>query len=91
MSRADVQIPHGSIGDIYPIRRKSHWIRIRRRPAVPTGLIPQGQSSPLILFGSQLTLQQMTLEEGHKLALKTLKQVMEEKLDENNVQLAQVS
>lgn len=33
----------------------------------------------------------MTLEEGHKLALKTLKQVMEEKLDENNVQLAQVS
>jgi 20S proteasome subunit alpha 5 len=32
----------------------------------------------------------MTLVEGHKLALKTLKQVMEEKLDENNVQLAQV-
>lgn len=33
----------------------------------------------------------MTLEEGATLALKVLKQVMEEKLDENNVQLAQVS
>jgi hypothetical protein len=32
----------------------------------------------------------MTLLEAHKLALKVLKQVMEEKLDENNVQLAQV-
>jgi len=29
--------------------------------------------------------------EAHILALKVLKQVMEEKLDENNVQLAQVS
>ncbi len=33
----------------------------------------------------------MTLQEAHSLALKVLKQVMEEKLDENNVQLAQVS
>lgn len=32
----------------------------------------------------------MTLEEGQVLALKVLKQVMEEKLDHNNVQLAQV-
>lgn len=44
-----------------------------------------------LLLMSELTIQQMTLEEGHKLALTTLKQVMEEKLDENNVQLAQVS
>ena len=33
----------------------------------------------------------MTLDEAHKLALKVLKQVMEEKLDESNVQLAQVT
>lgn len=33
----------------------------------------------------------MTIEEAAALALKVLKQVMEEKLDENNVQLAQVS
>lgn len=32
----------------------------------------------------------MTLEEAQVLALKVLKQVMEEKLDHNNVQLAQV-
>lgn len=32
----------------------------------------------------------MTLKEAHALALQVLKQVMEEKLDENNVQLAQV-
>jgi 20S proteasome alpha/beta subunit len=32
----------------------------------------------------------MTLEEGHRLALKILKEVMEEKVDENNIQLAQV-
>lgn len=34
--------------------------------------------------------QSMTLEEAQVLALKVLKQVMEEKLDYNNVQLAQV-
>lgn len=33
----------------------------------------------------------MTLDEANTLALKVLKQVMEEKLDENNVQLAQVT
>ena len=32
----------------------------------------------------------MTLDEAHKLALKILKQVMEENVNENNVQLAQV-
>lgn len=34
--------------------------------------------------------QQMTLLEAHKLTLRVLKQVMEEKLDQHNVQLAQV-
>lgn len=33
----------------------------------------------------------MSLKEAHSLALKVLKQVMEEKLDENNVQLAEVT
>jgi 20S proteasome subunit alpha 5 len=33
----------------------------------------------------------MSLSEAYTLALKVLKQVMEEKVDENNVQLAQVS
>lgn len=33
----------------------------------------------------------MTLAEAYSLALKVLKQVMEEKLDETNVQLAQVT
>jgi 20S proteasome alpha/beta subunit len=33
----------------------------------------------------------MTLDEAHQLALKILKEVMEEKVDENNIQLAQVS
>lgn len=33
----------------------------------------------------------MTLEEAEVLVLKTLKQVMEEKLDSNNVQLASVT
>jgi 20S proteasome subunit alpha 5 len=32
----------------------------------------------------------MTLVEAHTLALRILKQVMEEKLDQHNVQLAQV-
>jgi len=34
---------------------------------------------------------QMTLKEAHTLAIKVLKQVMEEKIDENNVQLSQVT
>lgn len=33
----------------------------------------------------------MSLDEAHRLALKILKEVMEEKVDENNVQLAQVT
>lgn len=36
-------------------------------------------------------VQQMTLQEAHTLTLRVLKQVMEEKLDHHNVQLAQVS
>lgn len=36
------------------------------------------------------SLQSLTLEEAKVLALKILKQVMEEKLDDNNVELAQV-
>ena len=35
-------------------------------------------------------IQQMTLKEAHVLTLRVLKQVMEEKLDQHNVQLAQV-
>ena len=34
-------------------------------------------------------IQQMTLKEAHLLTLRVLKQVMEEKLDQHNVQLAQ--
>ena len=44
---------------------------------------------PLDLFSSPP--QQMTLKEAHILTLRVLKQVMEEKLDYHNVQLAQVS
>lgn len=40
---------------------------------------------------TSLHLQQMSLAEAHTLALKVLRQVMEERLDENNVQLAQVT
>lgn len=36
-------------------------------------------------------LQQMTLEEAQILILRVLKQVMEEKLDQHNVQVAQVT
>jgi hypothetical protein len=48
-------------------------------------------------FNSRLALtdcglwQQMTLKEAQILTLRVLKQVMEEKLDHHNVQLAQVS
>ena len=38
-----------------------------------------------------ISFQQMTLKEAHILTLRVLKQVMEEKLDHHNVQLAQVS
>ena len=40
---------------------------------------------------SRIATQSLTLEEAKLLALKILKQVMEEKLDENNVQLAFVT
>lgn len=54
---------------------------------------------PLFLPGNFFTvcprtdfrLQQMTLEEAQILILRVLKQVMEEKLDQHNVQLAQVT
>lgn len=41
-------------------------------------------------MAAQLTSQTLTLEAAKVLALKVLKQVMEEKLDDKNVQIAQV-
>lgn len=38
-----------------------------------------------------ISLQSLTIEEAETLVLKTLKQVMEEKLDSKNVQLASVT
>jgi 20S proteasome alpha/beta subunit len=52
-----------------------------RSPLIPRSSISESAS----------LLQNMTLDEAHKLALKILKQVMEEQVNENNVQLAQVS
>jgi len=44
----------------------------------------------ILIFGIQrIVQQQMTLLEAQKLTLRVLKQVMEEKLDHHNVQLAQ--
>lgn len=37
------------------------------------------------------SVKKMTLKEAHVLTLRVLKQVMEEKLDQHNVQIAQVS
>ena len=44
-----------------------------------------------LLHGAELVSQQMTLQEARILTLRVLKQVMEEKLDHHNVQLAQVT
>lgn len=44
----------------------------------------------LLLHGADPRSQQMTLQEARILTLRVLKQVMEEKLDQNNVQVAQV-
>jgi hypothetical protein len=48
----------------------------------------------LVVFQSAVAssnfLQQMTLQEAQILTLRVLKQVMEEKLDQHNVQVAQV-
>ncbi|KAG8750047.1 proteasome component pup2 [Serendipita sp. 396] len=40
---------------------------------------------------NESAMMQMTLTEGHHLVLRVLKQVMEEKLDHHNIQLAQVT
>lgn len=66
-------------------------IRFTSIPAVP---VISGSSRPRCFSGKSTALtdtQQMTLPEAQSLALKVLKQVMEEKLDDNNVQLAQVT
>lgn len=47
--------------------------------------------SQLSLIANSILSQQMSLFEAQKLTLRVLKQVMEEKLDHHNVQLAQVS
>ena len=46
--------------------------------------------SPIYSSYIDLLFQQMTLQEAQILVLRVLKQVMEEKLDHHNVQLAQV-
>lgn len=43
------------------------------------------------ILGLHFFFQQMTLLEAQTLTLRILKQVMEEKLDQHNVQLAQVN
>ena len=43
-----------------------------------------------IYYVTLICMQQMTLREAQILVLRVLKQVMEEKLDQHNVQLAQV-
>ena len=43
------------------------------------------------ILGLHFFLQQMTLLEAQTLTLRIFKQVMEEKLDQHNVQLAQVN
>ena len=50
-------------------------------------------STAMILefYANTLSQQRMTMLEAQKLTLQILKQVMEEKLDHHNVQLAQVS
>lgn len=55
------------------------------------GQVAQGRCY-LYSYRTDLTLdhKQMTLAEAQKLTLRVLKQVMEEKLDQHNVQLAQV-
>lgn len=50
-----------------------------------TALVSFLVTNPCVLY------QQMTLHDAHTLALKVLKQVMEEKLDAHNVQLSQAS
>ena len=49
------------------------------------------EPSLLTVLALTFRLQQMTLEEAQILILRVLKQVMEEKLDQHNVQLAQVT
>lgn len=51
----------------------------------------QGGSCPNSFISTESGCQSLTLEEAKVLTLKVLKQVMEEKLDENNVELAIVS
>lgn len=71
---------------------------MRRYHADPSGTLFQHQAKAIGSGseGAQNELQDsysksMSLEEAQVLALKVLKQVMEEKLDHNNVQLAQVT
>ena len=64
------------------LQEKYHNVRQRlHRPTIGTAV-----SHKFVLICSQ----QMTLEEAHSLVLKVLKQVMEEKLNAQNVQLSQV-
>ena len=54
-------------------------------------LVSTVRTKILVLINGYLFVQSLTLQEAKVLTLKVLKQVMEEKLDENNVQLALVT
>ena len=100
------KLPCRPVGHADAAPGQGDWIRQRRSSERASGLLLSGTSNFKLSSCSQLlfelislvltrlvmgVVQSMTLEEAQVLALKVLKQVMEEKLDHNNVQLAQVS
>ena len=90
------QVPRRAIRHFLPLRREGHRIRLRRRPGGAGERVPQvcaQASSPQDEAWWLLTAtsRSLTLSEAETLALRTLKQVMEEKLDAKNVQLASIT
>ena len=85
------QVPHRPVGDVRAVRGEGDRVGLGGGTERAAGQVAQGAyASTLRLLVLMIVRQQMTLLEAQTLTLRILKQVMEEKLDQNNVQVAQV-
>ena len=89
-----IQLPRRALGHILPLRRQGHRLWLRRCTGRARQRVPQvccAFDGFYFTSGTNTFYRSLTLKEAETLTLRTLKQVMEEKLDAKNVQLSSIT
>ena len=88
-----IQLPRRALGHILPLRRQGHRLWLRRCTGRARQRVPQVRCAFRSFYShsTNTCYRSLTLKEAETLTLRTLKQVMEEKLDAKNVQLSSIT